>query len=85
MHHAQPSKTTSSACDDASMAHQWRPAGVIHTVDDAGDDVVVMLDARFKCEQQAGQIRYRLLDQTPVKRIDATTFEVDGRTLTVAR
>jgi hypothetical protein len=52
---------------DATMAtHQWRPAGVIHTVDDAGSEVIVMADALCSDGQETGQVRYRLLDQTPV-------------------
>ena len=58
--------------------------GVIHTVDDAGADAVVMMDALFSDGQETDQVRYRLLDQTPVSRIDESTFEVDGRTLTIA-
>jgi len=71
---------------DATMAtHQWRPAGVIHTVDDAGIEVIVMADALCSDGQETGQVRYRLLDQTPVIRIDESTYDVDGRTLTVAK
>jgi len=49
---------------DSNMAtHQWRPAGVIHTFDEAGSEVIVMVDALFNDEREAGQVRYRLLDQ----------------------
>ena len=61
----------------------WRLAGVIDTVGDGGRNIVVMMDARFSDGPEVGLIRYRLLDQTPVKRMDEGTFEVERRTLTV--
>jgi len=47
----------SAGCNDAKMAtHQWRPAGVIHSIDDTGSDVDVMVDALFNDSQETGQI-----------------------------
>jgi hypothetical protein len=58
--------------------HQWRPAGVIRTIDDTGSDVDVMVDALFNDSQETGQIRYRLLDRTPVLRMDLRTYQIEG-------
>ena len=45
---------------------------------------VLWKDILFQDGQEADQVRYRLLDRTPVTRIDESSFHVDGRTLTVA-